>query len=246
METMGTDYLIDYIPFFEEMDKERKEQFREYFKTVPAWLLKSLRKEEIKKGKVFIREGDTVETVYFVCKGIIKATDYRIYGIAFDFMLFTKVYAFGGMEILMGDERYRTSLQTVTDCVVLKIPKAEFKMWMDSDIRALRHEAKLMGEYLLEQSRNVRAFLFLQGSDRLLLLLKNRYEKYAQKEVLVLNSDRNELSDYTGLSTRTVVRSIKKLKDSGLIMEEKNQIVINKSQYICIKETLAKILEDDL
>ena len=245
MMTMGEGYLTEIFPFFQEIDEERKKQFKEYFKTLPVWIIESFCVEKIEKGKIFIREGEPVEMVYFICKGIIKATDYRIYGISFDFMLFTKVYAFGGMEIIMRDEKYRTSLQTVTDCTVLKIPRAEFKLWMESDIRALSHEAKLMGEYLLEQSRNVRAFLFLQGTDRLSMLLKNRYEKYAQKGILRLKSDRNELSDYTGLSTKTIIRSVKKLKESGLITEEKNQIIINKAQYIRIKKQLAKILADD-
>ena len=42
---------------------------------------------------------------------------------------------------------------------------------MYSDIQSLKHEAKLVGEYLLKEGRNSRLFLFMQGSDRLALLL---------------------------------------------------------------------------
>ena len=102
-----------------------------------------------------------------------------------------------------------------------------------------------MGEYLLEQARSVRAFLFLQGSDRLALLFENRYKNFAVNGVLDLRNDRQELSDYTGLSVKTITRSVRKLKEQGMITKEGNHILINQEQYNRIKESLSKILSED-
>ena len=242
---MENKYLEGALPFLKTISADRREQFYEYFNNVPIWLVDSFIIEKVKKDTIFIREGAPVDTIYFIVDGIIKATDYRVYGISFDFMLFNKLYAFGGMEVIMDIEKYRTSLQTVTDCLVLKIPSSQFNKWMKSDIRALRHESKLMGEYLLEQARNVRAFLFLQGSDRLALLLRHRYEKYAKNGVLKINGDRKELSDYTGLSTRTIIRSVKKLVEDGLITTKGSQIVVTEKQYHLLLEVLDPILSDE-
>ena len=242
---MDENYLDTVLPFLKEIDKDRREQFYEYFQNVPLWLVESFVVEKLKEKTVFIREGELVDTVYFIVDGIIKATDYRIYGIHFDFMLFNKLYAFGGMEVIMGEAKYRTSLQTVTDSIILKIPKAKFDCWMRNDIRALRHEAKLMGEYLLEQARHVRAFLFLQGAERLSMLLVNRYDKYSVNGVLKLSSNRQELSDYTGLSVKTITRAVKKLEKDGLLTKKENYIFVDKNQYIQIKENLSKILAED-
>ena len=60
-------------------------------------------------------------------------------------------------------DKYQTTLQTVTKCTVLKIPKEGFKKWLDSDITALQQESRLMGEYLLEQARGSRMLLFPSG-----------------------------------------------------------------------------------
>ena len=242
---MKNNNLDKILELLGNIDRERKQQFYVYFANAPWWLIDSIVIEKIKKGKTFIREGSPVDTICFIGNGIIKATDYRIYGISFDFMLFTKVYAYGGMEVIMGMDKYRTSLQTVTDCIVLKIPKAQFSKWLKSDIQALSHESKLMGEYLLEQARNVRAFLFLQGADRLTMLLTNRYEKYARNGILKLDNDRQELSDFTGLSIRTITRSIKILKEDNLITKENNYITINQEQYIRLKKNLSEILLED-
>lgn len=242
---MGDNHLDNVLPFLKHIDKERREQFYAYFKTAPLWLLDSFSIEKMKKGRIFIREGSPVDIIYFIGDGLIKATDYRIYGIKFDFILFSDVYAYGGMEVVMGLDKYQTSMQTVTDCTVLKIPKPQFARWMKTDILALRHESKLMGEYLLEQARNIRAFLFLQGSDRLAMLFTNRYKKFASDGILTLDNDRQELSDYTGLSVKTITRSVKKLEEAGLVTRRGGRILVDKEQYIRMKESLSQILSED-
>lgn len=118
----------------------------------------------------FVRENDPADTIYLVAQGIVVATDYRVFGVAYDYMQFKNVYAFGGMEFLMDLEEYKTSLRTVTRCTIVKIPRAVFEKWMYADIHALKYEAKLVGEYLLEQARNERSLLLMQGADRLALL----------------------------------------------------------------------------
>lgn len=242
---MRDNYLEEVFPFLKSIDSGRRDQFLAYFRNAPLWIFENFTIERLERGRTFIREGEPVDAVYFIGDGIIKATDYRIYGISFDFMLFTNVYAYGGMEIIMGIDTYKTSLQTVTDCIVVKIPRAQFDKWMQTDIQSLRYEAKLMGEYLLEQARNVRAFLFLQGSDRLAMLLINRYEKYADKGVLRLNNDRQELSDFTGLSVKTITRSVKKLKEDGLLSRSGNYILVDRKQYESLKESLTEVLSDE-
>lgn len=243
---MKGNYLELKLPFLKTIKKERREQFETYFRTAPIWLMEYFTIEVMEAGTIFIREDDPVDMIYLVGSGTIKATDYRIYGISYDFMLFTKVYAYGGMEVLMNLDRYKTTLQTVTKCTMVKIPRAQFQKWMETDIQALRHEAHLMGEYLLEQARGSRAFLFLQGSDRLALLFINRYKLYSKDGVMRIKGDRQELSDSTGLCLKTITRAIKKFKEDGLITKEGSYIIVDKEQYKRMKEIVSEVLADEL
>ena len=104
---------------------------------------------------VFVKENTPVDTIYIIGRGMIKATDYRIYGITYDFMRFEGVYAMGGMEVIMDLDRYCTTLETVTPCTIVKIAKEKYARWLNSDIRALKLEAKIMGHYLFEQGKNI-------------------------------------------------------------------------------------------
>lgn len=243
---MENKYLSQILPFLKEIEEGRRKQFEEYFRTAPMWLMDTFVVEELEKGTIFVQEGEPADTVFLIGKGLIKATDYRIYGINYDFTIFDKVYAFGGMEVIIGLDKYQTTLQTVTKCTVLKIPKEGFKRWLDSDITALQQESRLMGEYLLEQARDSRMLLFLQGADRVAFLLMKRYRKYAENGVMKMKGDRQELSDFTGLCVKTISRSIKKFKERGLITTQGSYILINYEQYCRMEKMISEILAETL
>ena len=238
--------LYHVAPFLKTIHEDRREQFEKYFATAPLWLLESISVEEMKKGTVFIREGEPADTIYLIGSGAIKATDYRIFGISFDFMtIWNRVYAYGGMEVIMDLPKYRTTLQTLSKCTVLKIPRAKFQRWLDTDIVALKNESRLVAEYLHEEARNSRAFLFLQGSDRLALLLINRYEKYAQDGIYQMKGNRKELSDSTGLCLKTINRSIKKFCEADMVTQNGRDLIINSEQYLKLKNVVHTILAED-
>lgn len=239
---MECKYLLQALPFLTDIDADRREQFEQYFKTAPLWLLESIQIETLGKDVIFTRENSPVDTIYFIGKGRVKAIDYRIYGIAYDFMRFDKVYALGGMEIIMDLKEYCTTLATITPCTIVKIPKSEFEAWVKTDIRALRNEAKLVGEYLLEQGRRSRAYLFLQGSDRLTMFFIEEYEKYAKKDVLTIKETRQELSDATGLCVRTINRAIKKFEEKGSVTRRGNKLLISQEQYQTLKSVVSAII----
>ncbi len=243
---MENNYLAQILPFLNEIEEERRKQFEEYFRTAPMWLMDTFVVEELEKGTIFVQEGEPADTVFLIGKGLIKATDYRIYGINYDFTVFDKVYAFGGMEVIIDLDKYQTTLQTVTKCTVLKMPKEGFKKWLDSDITALQQESRLMGEYLLEQARDSRMLLFLQGADRVAFLLMKRYRKYAENGVMKMKGDRQELSDFTGLCVKTISRSIKKFKENGLITTQGSYILINYEQYCRMEKMISEIMAETL
>lgn len=240
---MDMSSLYSVLPFLNELDKERRQQFEEYFRSAPAWLMDSFRIVNMDKDVIFVKENAPADAVFFIGKGVIKAVDYRIYGIAFDFMRFEGLYAMGGMEVVMDLDTYKTTLQTVTPCTFVKIPREKFAEWLSTDIRALKQEAKMIGEYLLEQGRSSRAYLFLQGADRLALVFMDMYKKYSKNGLLLIDSTRQALSDASGLCVKTVNRAVKKFENDGWISRQGSKITINAEQYETINAFLSKIIE---
>lgn len=240
---MELEYLYRVLPFLNSIEARRRKQFEDYFSSAPKWLLDSFQVVEVEKDKVFIKENDPVDTVYMIGKGIVKAVDYRVSGILFEFMQFDDVYAFGGMEIVMEDTVYRTTMQTVTPCIMVKIPKAVFAKWMSLDIVALQKEAKNISSYLLEQGRTERIYLFLQGADRLAFFLTEKYLKYQKNKLLYVDSTRQELAEASGLCVKTVNRAVKKFQENGWITKIGNKFTINEKQYHELNKSISQLID---
>ena len=79
-------YLHDVLPFLRELEREKQKQFETYFRTAPLWLMDLFQSEVMEAGITFIRENEPADTIFFVARGRVKATDYRVSGIAYDFM----------------------------------------------------------------------------------------------------------------------------------------------------------------
>ena len=178
---MGTDRLYQVLPIMRELKKERREEVEQFFQDAPDWLLDSFRVVELDKNVVFIRENQPVDTVHIIVRGMFKITDYRVYGIAYDFMQFDGINAMGGMELIMDLDTYQATLQTITPCTSIRIPADVYARWLRTDIRALKQEAKIMGHYLYEQGVTSRTYMFVPGTDRVAVLFEHRYKKYAKK-----------------------------------------------------------------
>lgn len=241
---MEVKYLYQVLPFMNELERERREQLEVYFSSAPVWLMDSFKILQLEKGVTFVRENAPVDTVYVIGKGAIKATDYRIFGIAYDFMRFDGIYAMGGMEVVMDSDCYRTTLETVTPCTMISIPKKQFEKWLSTDIRALKQEAKAVGGYLLEDGRKGRAFLFLQGLDRLCMSLSELYEKNARDGEYRLKSTRKELAEQSGLCVKTINRAMKKFENNHWVGRKGNQIYISREQYEIMKKSVSDIIDE--
>ena len=224
-------YLHDVLPFLRELEREKQKQFEAYFRTAP-WLMDLFQSEIMEAGTTFIRENEPADTIFFVARGRVKATDYRISGIAYDFMKPMNLIALGGMEVILGQDTYQTTLQTETECIVTKLPRAQYEKWIYSDTEAFRLEAK----------RRNRLYLFLEGADRLAVLFSEWFEKYNKNDILCIGESRQNMADETGLCLKSISRAIKKFQADQLIAKKGNQICIDRKQY----ERLKRIVDEKI
>ena len=239
---MNKKHLFDTFPELAQLSDEKKVQVFAHFATAPDWLMEHLSIVSLPADTIFIREEMPAFDIYVVASGSVKAIEYRVLGVQYDFIQFTKVYALGGMEVIMDLDRYRTTLKTMEPCIAIRIPREAFAKWLAEDISALKYESKLMGEYLLEQGRLAREYMFLPGPERLAKLLIRKYEKSSCNGVLTVNSNRQELSNETGFGIKTVNRAVKSLADGGYITKQDRSITVNHNQYLSLKRLISMII----
>ena len=127
-------------------------------------------------------------------------------------------------------------------CIAIQISREQFEKWLMSDISAMKYEAKLMGEYLLEQGRLAREYMFLPGPERIAKLLIQKYDKYSEDGVLSIRSNRQTLANESGYGIKTVNRAVKSLADGGYITKNERCIVVTHDQYLSLKRLIAMII----
>lgn len=236
--------MNEVVELIDELHTKERDYLNNYLANAPKWLLEAFQIVRIKKGNAFIHENAYVDTVYILVEGVVKATDYRVQEIAYDYARFYPVEVFGAMEFLMGYEEYKTTLITETDCRFLRVSKDQFAKWMLTDIHAVLEQVKAMSVYLLEQVRKERLFLFLQGADRLFLLFMQIYQKSARHKVCRIRLTRKDLSNSTGLCIKTINRCVKKMEEDGYISREGRTIVIDWDQYQIIKAVVSEKIDE--
>lgn len=226
-----------------QMGNEKKKQFIEYFSNAPIWLLDNMIVKEMESGVTFVETEEPAEDIFFLVDGIVEALDVRIFKGAFAFKEFRGIQAFGGMEVILGEDKYRTTLRTVTKCTFIKIARKHYEKWLFADVEALKRESKLIAHNLLEESRSDRLNIMTQGNDRLALFLIKKFDVYHEDHVLRLHYIRQNIADVTGISVKTVSRGIKYFEENGLIAKEGNMIIVNQEQYVKLKEKISDIVE---
>lgn len=240
---MEENSLAKVMSFLSEKDNVRKKYFLEYFSNAPVWLIESMQVLELGAGVTFIKEGERAKNIFFLVTGIVEAIDLRVHGEMFNYKHWKEIYAFGGMEVILDVENYMTTLKTTTKCTFVKIPRKLYEKWLYSDTEALKRESKMVACNLINESRNERLLLFIQGADRLAFLLIKRYEDYNVNGKLRLDYDRQNIADATGMCIKTVSRAIKQLEDSGLVTRDNRKITVDSEQYEKLKEIVLKKLE---
>lgn len=236
--------MNEVVELIGELHTKERKYLNNYLANAPKWLMEAFQIVRLKKDTAFIHENAHVDTVYILVEGIVKATDYRVQEIAYDYARFYPVEVFGAMEFLMGYEEYKTTLITETDCRFLRISKDQFAKWMLTDIHAVLEQVKAMSLYLLEQVRKERLFLFLQGADRLFLLFMQIYQKSARHGVCHIKLTRKDLSNSTGLCIKTITRCVKKMEEDGYISREGRTIIIENEQYLKIKTVVSEKIDE--
>ena len=228
--------------FIKTLAAEKQEYLQEFFKGAPNWLFESFQVVSVDAGTTFISEGEKAQKVFILLKGRVSAVDYRVRETAYIYDEFSSVEVFGAMEIISGLETYMTSLVAEQNCVFLKISSERFEKWIRSDINAFQMQARKVCSYLVREARRERLNVLLKAKERIALILIGKYEKNPRIDKMQIYLSRKEIMEITGLSERTVTRTLKEFETNGEITRLGWDIVLDREQYLNLK----KLVDDKI
>lgn len=178
-------------------------------------------------NQVILLENDWGSAVYFILDGWVKIRTYNIDGKEVTLNILGRGELFGEMAPL--DEVPRsTDVITLVPTVIASMPASDFVMLLNSQPLAGIRLSQLMARRLRQVNRRLR----LRESDStsrvadILLFLADGQGKRGRDGLEILNLPHRELSSLSGLARETVTRVLSKLEKKGLVVRDKDLMVI--------------------
>jgi CRP-like cAMP-binding protein len=194
-----------------------------------------LTSHEIKKGTLLYKEGNNPNGVYFLNKGKVKVFQTNGQGKEQIIYIYTKNESFGYRAIL-GKEKNVVSAQAIEDIAISVISPDVF-------LKVLQNSSVLPNKLLYFLSREFTVWVNLISSfaqknvrERLALSLLILCEKYKNQdknaEAIGIPISREDLANYVGTETETLVRMLRHFKNQEIIRSNGRQLIVLKPKEL--------------
>ena len=206
------------------------EQAKAFIEKIPENIKDRCKLKKIEKGKLLVLKGNNIENIYIHFQGKMQVKNEFENGFVYSFANIKPIAYIGAMEIMANKKTYSSTLQTTTECIILKMPKSDFKNWINIDQKFTLEVLHFVSKSMYEQSLKTGEVLAYPAICILTNYLINVFEN-EDKDVVFLEKTREEIASLLGFSVRTINRNLKELKDENLITVNRKGISITKEQF---------------
>lgn len=206
------------------------EKVKAFIEKIPVNIKQKCKLEKIEKGKLLVLKGNNIEKIYIHFQGKMQVKNEFENGFVYSFANIKPIAYIGAMEIMANQNTYSSTLQTTTECIILKMPKEDFKNWIKTDHQFTLEVLHFVSKSMYEQSLKTGEVLAYPAICILTNYLINVFEN-EDKDVVFLEKTREEIASILGFSVRTINRNLKELKEENLITVNRKGISITKEQF---------------
>jgi len=187
------------------------------------------------KGEVLFSEGETPRGVFYVHNGLIKIIKYGKEGKE-QIIEISKSGDLVGFRAMLSDKTYNVDAVMLEDTSICYIQKSDFLQEINSNeqlrntvIRVLSKELQDRADLLTTMAQKT----VRQRSALALILLDDIYKGQP------INLSRDDLANYVGTATETLIRLLREFKKDGLIGIQGRKIaILEMNRLIAVSELI--------
>lgn len=222
---------------FEELPSDKREYMVNLFKDCTEEVKSYMNIIELDADCDLAKMGEKCTNIYIILSGKARGIEWPMYEKPYAFKTYGSCDFFGEIECFSDRANYRIGVVTETKCRVLVIPSVYYMEWMKKDVHALFLRTRENIDRLVSQTAEARKFLFLEGRERLILYLVQKYErKHPIPKMLEVKQTRSQISEEIGYCVKTLNRNIRRLEEMKLLQVQKGKIVISEDGYHQMKD----------
>ena len=178
----------------------------------------------LKKDEILFHEGDAANFFYQVEEGAIKMVTYSLDGKEFIQGLFYQGDSFGEPPLFC-DFPYPGSATTLIDTKILRIRKDRFFDLLKDHFEIHVHLDRILCERLKYKNMILSEISFYDPEHRILSLLGYLKSKGpVSDQPFQVPLTRQQLADMSGMRVETVIRTIKRMEETGKLQLQDHKI----------------------
>lgn len=211
----------------------RVPELNDYLKYMPDKLNERYWIHTYPPGTIIHQKDEPLEYFGIVCEGSHRVINEFENGNVYMIERNDPIDFVGEVTILAEKERTSVTIETLTECTVLYFSRKDFEDWIEKDIHFLRLVSQKVAYKLYRSSYNRGNRLFYPPQHLLLFYFLQYIEEYHS---CVIRRTREEIHEETGISVKTLNRTIRKLKESGMVGITKGKVTMNEAQQKMARE----------
>jgi len=138
----------------------------------------------------------------------------------------------GEVTALSDQEKTSVTIEAVTDCTIIQLPLKNFFQWLEEDSNFLLFISKRIANKLYNSSYTRGIELFYPAIHLMLgFLIRYGERNMNNKQFFKVDLTHQQISEFLGVTSRTINRVVKQLKDEEMISINKGKIQVNSIQY---------------
>ena len=194
---------------------------------------------------VIISRGEFPKYIYFIESGTALGTrDYKDGNNYYYFRITSKTGSVGLLEVLAHEPQTIATVVASTRVTVLRISSAVIYEYLMTHLDMLYNCTYIVAHDLYQRSGNDGILYYQRGIDRVRFYLVQYYMLHASKgQKILVEPDYQTIASNIGVSVRTVVRSIQKLKELGEITSVRKKIYISEKQQLIMLEEIEQLVQ---
>ncbi len=134
-----------------------------------------------------------------------------------------------GFRAMLSGDPYPVSAETIEECAICFISKEEFFKMMDSNSEFRNDIIKGLSKELGERAISITDMAQKSVRERLAASLLQLQDIYGAEPI---NLSREDLANFVGTATETLIRLLKEFKDEGVIETQTRKLIILKSDKL--------------
>lgn len=143
-------------------------------------LLKSLSSKSFEKGEIVVNEGDKINNVFYIRKGLVRSYLIDEKGEEITFQLFAERQIFGNVHTILFNEPSKFTFETMEKTKVYFTDVKTFQDISSANSDFLKIDSSLFGRQILKQAfQRIDSFVFLSP--------EKRYQQYLKDYPNIIN-----------------------------------------------------------